>query len=151
MFREQLAQATGPSLREEGFESLTERHGIAAVNQWKDGQPPKLKVASSILACGTTLCCTKGLLAQLVRAPACHAGGHGFESRTGRQILMMTFFDIALAQLDRAPDYESGGCAFESRGRYQRFLERGSLAQMVRAPACHAGGHGFKSRTSRQT
>ena len=25
-----------------------------------------------------------GLVAQLVRAPPCHGGGHGFESRLGR-------------------------------------------------------------------
>ena len=28
-----------------------------------------------------------GVLDQLVRLPACHAGGHGFESRTLRQVL----------------------------------------------------------------
>ena len=27
-----------------------------------------------------------GLVAQLVRAPPCHGGGHGFESRLGRLI-----------------------------------------------------------------
>ncbi len=28
-----------------------------------------------------------GLVAQLVRAPPCHGGGHGFESRLGRRFL----------------------------------------------------------------
>ena len=30
--------------------------------------------------------CNIGALVQLVRMPACHAGGHGFESRTYRNI-----------------------------------------------------------------
>ena len=29
-------------------------------------------------------CIQYGLVAQLVRAPPCHGGGHGFESRLGR-------------------------------------------------------------------
>ena len=28
-----------------------------------------------------------GLVAQLVRAPPCHGGGHGFESRLGRSVV----------------------------------------------------------------
>ena len=31
-----------------------------------------------------------GLVAQLVRAPPCHGGGHGFESRLGRRFLYET-------------------------------------------------------------
>ena len=31
-----------------------------------------------------TLHSMQGLVAQLVRAPPCHGGGHGFESRLGR-------------------------------------------------------------------
>ena len=30
-----------------------------------------------------------GLVAQLVRAPPCHGGGHGFESRLGRLSVMI--------------------------------------------------------------
>ena len=29
-----------------------------------------------------------GLVAQLVRAPPCHGGGHGFESRLGRSTIV---------------------------------------------------------------
>lgn len=34
-----------------------------------------------------------GVLVQLVRMPACHAGGHGFESRTYRKTLQRVFFE----------------------------------------------------------
>ena len=60
-----------------------------------------------------------GALVQLVRMPACHAGGHEFESRTHRQQTVKFFY---------------------------RF---GALVQLVRMPACHAGGHEFESRTHR--
>ena len=60
-----------------------------------------------------------GALVQLVRMPACHAGGHEFESRTHRLIICL------LSHLF------------------------GALVQLVRMPACHAGGHEFESRTHR--
>ncbi len=60
-----------------------------------------------------------GALVQLVRMPACHAGGHEFESRTHRQQTVQFV------------------CRF------------GALVQLVRMPACHAGGHEFESRTHR--
>ena len=63
-----------------------------------------------------------GALVQLVRMPACHAGGHGFESRTHRHLF--------------------------KRATNQIF---GALVQLVRMPACHAGGHGFESRTHRKS
>ena len=62
-----------------------------------------------------------GALVQLVRMPACHAGGHEFESRTHRLIICL------LSHLF------------------------GALVQLVRMPACHAGGHGFESRTHRRS
>ena len=60
-----------------------------------------------------------GALVQLVRMPACHAGGHEFESRTHR------FSSFVIA------------------------TKNGALVQLVRMPACHAGGHEFESRTHR--
>ena len=50
-----------------------------------------------------------GVLAQLARAPALHAGGHQFESDTLHQIN----FGL-LAQLARAPALHAGGHQFES-------------------------------------
>ena len=64
----------------------------------------------------------RGALVQLVRMPACHAGGHEFESRTHRLTLI-----------------------------YHEYLHQsGALVQLVRMPACHAGGHEFESRTHRK-
>ena len=60
-----------------------------------------------------------GALVQLVRMPACHAGGHEFESRTHRLV------HLIISTLT------------------------GALVQLVRMPACHAGGHEFESRTHR--
>ena len=52
--------------------------------------------------------------------PACHAGGHEFESRTHRLVHLIISTII------------------------------GALVQLVRMPACHAGGHEFESRTHRR-
>ncbi len=49
-----------------------------------------------------------GALVQSVRIHACHAWGHGFESRTHRLLYG------SLAQLNRASDYGSEGYRFES-------------------------------------
>ena len=64
-----------------------------------------------------------GALVQLVRMPACHAGGHEFESRTHRLIHFLM---------------------------HDANKQNGALVQLVRMPACHAGGHEFESRTHRR-
>ncbi len=64
-----------------------------------------------------------GALVQLVRMPACHAGGHEFESRTHRKHFK---FESSISTC------------------------YGALVQLVRMPACHAGGHEFESRTHRK-
>jgi hypothetical protein len=64
------------------------------------------------------------VVAQLVRVPACHAGGRGFEPRQPRHPPR-----IARASPERDP------CAV--------------VAQLVRVPACHAGGRGFEPRQPR--
>ena len=63
-----------------------------------------------------------GVLVQLVRMPACHAGGHGFEPRTHRHECCLPLMFMP---------------------------SHGVLVQLVRMPACHAGGHGFEPRTHR--
>ncbi len=56
-----------------------------------------------------------GALVQLVRMPACHAGGHEFESRTHRNYYFETTQFGALVQLVRMPACHAGGHEFESR------------------------------------
>ena len=63
----------------------------------------------------------KGALVQLVRIHACHAWGHGFESRTHRN---------------------------QKQKNTEAIF--GALVQLVRIHACHAWGHGFESRTHRK-
>ena len=60
------------------------------------------------------------VVAQLVRVPACHAGGRGFEPRQPRHLRIARMNDCAV------------------------------VAQLVRVPACHAGGRGFEPRQPRQ-
>jgi hypothetical protein len=72
---------------------------------------------------GTSGSGAAAVVAQLVRVPACHAGGRGFEPRQPRQRF-------------RCPSLPAR-CAV--------------VAQLVRVPACHAGGRGFEPRQPRHS
>ncbi len=69
-------------------------------------------------------------VAQLVRVPACHAGGRGFEPRHSRHSPQDTGYRL---------------------GAVARYRECAGVAQLVRVPACHAGGRGFEPRHSRHS
>ena len=53
-------------------------------------------------------------MAQLVRAPPCHGGGHEFESRLGRlQVLLVNFIIWGLSSAGRASALQAEGHRFE--------------------------------------
>ena len=55
-----------------------------------------------------------GPVAQLVRAPPCHGGGHEFESRLGRlQVLLVNFIIWGLSSAGRASALQAEGHRFE--------------------------------------
>ena len=54
-----------------------------------------------------------GLVAQLVRAPPCHGGGHGFESRLGRFSNCSTITVWDLSSAGRASALQAEGHRFE--------------------------------------
>ena len=65
-----------------------------------------------------------GLVAQLVRAPPCHGGGHGFESRLGRFI-----WDLSSA--GRASALQAEGHRFEPYRSHMDGFPSGQRGQTV--------------------
>ena len=81
-------------------------------------------------------------MAQLVRAPPCHGGGRGFESRWGR---LQKKCGI-LAQLGEHLPYKQGVTGSSPVTP----TNCGPVVQLVRMPACHAGGRRFEPVPGRQ-
>ena len=76
-------------------------------------------------------------MAQLVRAPPCHGGGRGFESRLGRSI-----WDLSSA--GRASALQAEGHRFEPY-RSHVTKEYGEIAQLARAHGSYPWCRGFES------
>lgn len=94
-----------------------------------------------------------GGVAQLVRAPPCHGGGRGFESRRSRQILFVVLRSFVC---DHCHSKCHSGISpvtdlIHINPKYIWLLSRygiklfGVLAQLARAPRLHRGGQGFDS------
>ena len=77
-------------------------------------------------------------MAQLVRAPPCHGGGRGFESRLGR-------FGI-LAQLGEHLPYKQRVTGSSPVGPIpKQIIEYGGIAQLARAHGSYPWCRGFES------
>ena len=72
-------------------------------------------------------------MAQLVRAPPCHGGGHGFESRLGRYEMKISYG--ILAQLGEHLPYKQRVIGSSPIGpiSYENYKTYGGIAQLARA------------------
>ena len=72
-----------------------------------------------------------GLVAQLVRAPPCHGGGHGFESRLGRFSNCFTITVWDLSSAGRASALQAEGHRFEPCRSHLFFADVAQLAEQL--------------------
>ena len=80
-----------------------------------------------------------GPVAQLVRAPPCHGGGHEFESRLGRlQVLLVNFIIWGLSSAGRASALQAEGHRFEP---YRSHF----LSLLIKGAECRRGGTGRRT------
>ena len=90
-----MARASGSYPEGRWFESTRRYHFYGRIAQLGEHLPYKQRVIGSSPI--TPTICFKlkrqcGLVVQLVRMPACHAGGRRFEPVPGRQFLIMSHF-----------------------------------------------------------
>ena len=80
-----------------------------------------------------------GLVAQLVRAPPCHGGGHGFESRLGRFSNCFTITVWDLSSAGRASALQAEGHRFEPCRSHltNSFISYADVAQLAEQLICN--------------
>ena len=83
-----------------------------------------------------------GLVAQLVRAPPCHGGGHGFESRLGRlswDFILTTSNAWDLSSAGRASALQAEGHRFEPCRSHltNSFISYADVAQLAEQLICN--------------
>ena len=78
-------------------------------------------------------------MAQLVRAPPCHGGGHGFESRLGRFSNCFTITVWDLSSAGRASALQAEGHRFEPCRSHltNSFISYADVAQLAEQLICN--------------